>query len=59
MCCTVFFPYLQSETTVSSLALKFEDSSIDWKGHDLLRKEIKIFIFHVIDTVMVIQKCLH
>ena len=48
-------PYLQSETTVLSLPLKFEGSAIDWKGHDLLRKEIKSFIFRVIDTVMAIQ----
>ena len=52
-------PYLQSETTVLSLPLKFEGSAIDWKCHDLLRTEIKSFIFHVIDTVMATQKCLH
>lgn len=52
-------PYLQPETTVSSLLLKSEDLPVGWKAHHLLRRETKIFISPVVGTITALQKRSH
>lgn len=50
-------PCLQSEAADSRLLLKFENQPVGWKGHHLLRSEIKIFLPPVVGRIVALQKC--